>query len=213
MAGVIVGPLTSVGSVGRSPSRGFGSAFAVGNVAVNDDVKGVLLNRTISSDRMRPFFATLPGPEAARRELAGLGGYRGTRPSAPTVAAKVVPAPDQGQALLAGWRMLLDAGRMQDGEPFLAGTAKPVAARVSAATAAEIGVPATGMIAVRTERGSITVPVEIKDMPDRVVWLPLNSAGCAVHRELGAGPGALVTLEPASGAAAGAATNDSGGAA
>ena len=155
----------------------------------------------------------LPGPEAARRELAGLGGYRGTRPSAPTVAAKVVPAPDRGQALLAGWRMLLDAGRMQDGEPFLAGTAKPVAARVSAATAAEIGVPATGMIAVRTERGSITVPVEIKDMPDRVVWLPLNSAGCAVHRELGAGPGALVTLEPASGAAAGAATNDSGGAA
>src|SRR5258707_1102960 len=31
-----------------------------------DDVKGVLLDRTISSDRMRPFFATLPGPEAAR---------------------------------------------------------------------------------------------------------------------------------------------------
>ena len=31
-----------------------------------DDVKNVLLDRTISSDRMRPFFATLPGPEAAR---------------------------------------------------------------------------------------------------------------------------------------------------
>jgi cytochrome P450 len=31
-----------------------------------DDVKSVLLDRTISSDRMRPFFATLPGPEAAR---------------------------------------------------------------------------------------------------------------------------------------------------
>jgi NADH-quinone oxidoreductase subunit G len=113
------------------------------------------------------------------------------------VAAKVVPAPDQGQALLAGWRMLLDAGRMQDGEPFLAGTAKPVAARVSAATAAEIGVAPTGMITVRTARGSITVPVEITDLPDRVVWLPLNSAGCAVHRELGVGPGALVTLESA----------------
>ncbi len=31
-----------------------------------DDVKAVLLDREISSDRMRPFFATLPGPEAAR---------------------------------------------------------------------------------------------------------------------------------------------------
>jgi cytochrome P450 len=31
-----------------------------------DDVKSVLLDRTMSSDRMRPYFATLPGPEAAR---------------------------------------------------------------------------------------------------------------------------------------------------
>jgi cytochrome P450 len=31
-----------------------------------DDVRAVLLDRTVSSDRMRPFFATLPGPEAER---------------------------------------------------------------------------------------------------------------------------------------------------
>jgi len=31
-----------------------------------DDVRQVLLDRELSSDRMRPFFATLPGPEAAR---------------------------------------------------------------------------------------------------------------------------------------------------
>ena len=31
-----------------------------------EDVKRVLLDREISSDRMRPFFATLPGPEAGR---------------------------------------------------------------------------------------------------------------------------------------------------
>jgi cytochrome P450 len=31
-----------------------------------DDVRQVLLDREISSDRMRPFFAALPGPEAAR---------------------------------------------------------------------------------------------------------------------------------------------------
>jgi cytochrome P450 len=31
-----------------------------------DDVRQVLLDREISSDRMRPFFAAMPGPEAAR---------------------------------------------------------------------------------------------------------------------------------------------------
>jgi hypothetical protein len=31
-----------------------------------DDVKAVCLDREISSDRLRPFFATLPGPEAQR---------------------------------------------------------------------------------------------------------------------------------------------------
>ena len=31
-----------------------------------DDVRGVLLDKEMSSDRLRPFFATLPGPEAAR---------------------------------------------------------------------------------------------------------------------------------------------------
>jgi cytochrome P450 len=31
-----------------------------------DDVKAVCLDREISSDRLRPFFASLPGPEAAR---------------------------------------------------------------------------------------------------------------------------------------------------
>ena len=48
-----------------------------------------------------------------------------------------------------------------------------------------------------TDRGAVTVPVEIADMPDRVVWLPTNSAGCAVRRELGAGHGTLVTLRSA----------------
>ena len=31
-----------------------------------DDIKAVCLDREVSSDRLRPFFATLPGPEAAR---------------------------------------------------------------------------------------------------------------------------------------------------
>ena len=34
-------------------------------------------------------------------------------------------------------------------------------------------------------------------MPDRVVWLPLNSAGRGVASDSGATPGALVRIGPA----------------
>jgi NADH-quinone oxidoreductase subunit G len=44
--------------------------------------------------------------------------------------------------------------------------------------------------------GEVTLPVDITPMPDRVVWLPTNSAGCDV-RVIGAAPGAVVTLAPA----------------
>ena len=97
--------------------------------------------------------------------------------------------PGAGEAVLAGWRMLLDDGRLQDGEPHLAGTARTPVARLSAETAAEIGAADGDAVTVSTSRGSITLPLAITDMPDRVVWLPLNSPGSAVHRQLGVTPG------------------------
>jgi NADH-quinone oxidoreductase subunit G len=99
-----------------------------------------------------------------------------------------------GRALLATWHNLLDAGRMQDGEPNLAGTARAAVARMSAATAAEAGTADGGKVTVATRHGAISVPVEIADMPDRVVWLPTNSAGSAVRLALRAGHGAMVSI-------------------
>jgi NADH-quinone oxidoreductase subunit G len=101
--------------------------------------------------------------------------------------------------LLATWHNLLDVGRMQDGEPNLAGTARPAVAKMSAATAAEAGlaVPSAARapkVRISTSHGSIVVPVELTAMPDRVVWLPTNSAGCPVRRDLAAGHGSLVTV-------------------
>ena len=107
------------------------------------------------------------------------------------------PHPGPGQALLATWHNLLDAGRMQDGEPNLAGTARASVAKMSAATAAEAGAAEGDKVTVATDRGEITVPLQIADMPDRVVWLPTNSAGCAVRGGLGAGHGTLVTVRSA----------------
>jgi NADH-quinone oxidoreductase subunit G len=90
--------------------------------------------------------------------------------------------------------MLLDEGRMQDGEPHLAGTARKPVVRLSADTAAEIGAADGDNVTVSTPRGSITLPLSITDMPDRVVWLPLNSPGSAVHRKLGVTLGSIVRI-------------------
>jgi NADH-quinone oxidoreductase subunit G len=90
--------------------------------------------------------------------------------------------------------MLLDSGRLQDGEPSLAGTARVPVVRLSASTAAEIGVADGELVTVATNRGEITLPLETTDMDDRVVWLPLNSPGCAVHQQLGVITGAVVSI-------------------
>ncbi len=135
----------------------------------------------------------LPDAASARRELASLGAFRGTRPTAPNVTAAVPVEPKAGEASLATWRTLLDAGRLQDGEPYLAGTARAAVARMSAATAAEIG--AEGKVTVASAHGEITLPLEIAVMPPRVVWLPANSPGSAIYRDLGVQAGDVVKIQ------------------
>jgi NADH-quinone oxidoreductase subunit G len=135
----------------------------------------------------------LPTVEAARAELLRLA-PTGTRAAAPTVSAPATPAPNAGAAALATWAELLDAGRMQDGDEYLAGTAKPVRARINAVTAAQVGVADGERLSVTTERGAVVVPVEIAPMPDGVVWLPTNARRCAVRAELAAAHGSTVRL-------------------
>ena len=144
----------------------------------------------------------LPDAAAARRELAALGPWAGTRapgPAEPGPGGRGHREHEQwdlgpGEAVLATWHQLLDTGRMQDGEPYLAGTARAVVARMSPATAAEVGTTDGGRVTVATHHGSVTAAVQTTAMPDRVVWLPTHSLGCEVRSELGAGYGTLVTL-------------------
>ncbi|MGW0157718.1 NADH-quinone oxidoreductase subunit G [Mycobacterium sp. NPDC003323] len=133
---------------------------------------------------------------AVRADLNRLGSWAGTRPAAPQVTAGQALAAGSGEAVLTGWRMLLDGGRMQVGEPHLAGTARPAAARLSATTAAEIGCADGDPMRISSDRGALTLPVHITDMPDRVLWLPLNTAGAPVYRSLGVPLGSVVRIEP-----------------
>ncbi|CDO87516.1 NADH-quinone oxidoreductase subunit G [Mycobacterium triplex] len=136
----------------------------------------------------------MTGVQAAREQISALGNWEGERASGATVQAPEPPRPGQGEAVLTGWRMMLDNGRAQDGEPYLAGTARKPVARLSAGTATEIGASEGDTVTVSTSRGSISLPLNITDMPDRVVWLPLNSPGSAVQRDLGVTVGSVVKI-------------------
>jgi NADH-quinone oxidoreductase subunit G len=143
---------------------------------------------------------------AARAELAEIGPWDGPRPPAPTVPAGTVEAPPPGSAVLATWKPLLDAGRMQDGEPNLAGTARTPLAHCSAGTAADAGLVDGQPVAVSSAHGTVELPLQVVDMPDGVVWLPQHSRGCLVHPTLAVSTGGVVTLRRA---AAGTDASDS----
>ncbi|MFJ8507007.1 NADH-quinone oxidoreductase subunit G [Streptomyces avermitilis] len=136
----------------------------------------------------------LPDLRTARVEIDRLGAWDGPRATDPREVSAQLPRPAAGEAVLAGHRLLLDQGRLQEGDEALAGTRHAARARVSVATAAEAGVKDGDLLAVTGPAGTVELPLQITEMPDRVVWLPLNSAGGGVASDTGALPGALVRI-------------------
>ncbi|WP_327139450.1 NADH-quinone oxidoreductase subunit G [Nocardia sp. NBC_01327] len=136
----------------------------------------------------------LPDVASARAELADMGVWDGPAAATPALPPQPLAQAVSGTAVLAAWRMLIDRGRLQDGEPNLAGTARPPVVRLSHDTAAEIGATTGDPVTVGNDHGHITLPLVITEMPDRVVWLPMNSPGADVLVQLGTTPGHLVRI-------------------
>jgi NADH-quinone oxidoreductase subunit G len=136
----------------------------------------------------------LPDVPTVRQEMERLGTWEGSYPTGPTQLPRPAPRPDAGQAVLAGHRLLLDQGRLQDGEDALAATRHAAVARLSAATAAEAGVTDGALLKVTGPAGSVQLPLQVTPMPDRVVWLPMNSTGGGVMADTGAHPGEIVRI-------------------
>jgi NADH-quinone oxidoreductase subunit G len=130
---------------------------------------------------------------AAAGQLAALGVRT---PAGGRVAARdtVVASPGAGQAVLATWRRLLDDSTLAMDEPHLAGTARAAQLLCNSETAAGLGLTEGAPGSVATDRGAITLPVALADLPDGVVWVPGHSPGSPVRATLGAGHGALVTV-------------------
>lgn len=139
----------------------------------------------------------LPDVHAVRAEIDRLGSWAGERAAEQRTDTVPLPRPAAGEAVLAGHRMLLDQGLLQQGDDALAGTRHLACARLSAATAAETGVKHGDVLAVTGPAGSVELPLLVTQMPDRVVWLPLNSTGGGVLSDTGARPGSLVRIGPA----------------
>lgn len=129
-------------------------------------------------------------------EVNELMSWRGARVDFPAKEAPAPTAINAGQALLATHKPMLDAGRLQDGAEYLAGTARRSVAFVSEATLGALGLTEDTPLKLSTERGSIILPAEIADLPDGVVWVPECSADSMVHTSLGTA-GTVVTLAAA----------------
>ncbi len=139
----------------------------------------------------------------ARAEMEALGPWDGARPAVDAGKAPRAPKARAGGFALATWKQLVDLGSMQDGEQHLRATARRPVARVNqAAYDALFGLvddaSAGPQSATLTgDRGSVTLPVEVADLPDEVVWVPARSFGRGVLADL-ASPGSTVTLKGAS---------------
>ena len=72
-------------------------------------------------------------------------------------------------------------------------------ARLSKDSAAALGIADGAPVTVSTARGAVTLPAQITEMPDGVVWLPTNSTGSTVRRTLGVTEGALVKISGGTG--------------
>ena len=150
-------------------------------------------------------------PAAASADMARLGVWTGDREFAPvavTEPAVTVPAAAEQPGagfVLTSWRMNLDGGRGLDGEPHLAGTARPDVARLSATSAAALGVRDGDLVSVRGPSSAITLPVAVTEMLDGVVWVPARIDGIGTPGRLGANVADRVQVVAAgdTGAAAG----------
>ena len=131
--------------------------------------------------------------EGARAELSEIGPWDGDRVTAPTIAG-AEPLPQGDGLRLATWKQMIDDASMLDGDDYLKATGRATVALVSDATLSAIGVGAGANVKVAGPTGAVTVPVRVADVVDGVVWLPANSDGINVNRDLGATAGTIVSV-------------------
>ncbi len=159
--------------------RGIARSFVKGIEDV--DLRSDLRILSILADEMgRPI--NLPTVTATTREIESLGIWDGAR----LTFTKQPQSPVSSEGFtLVSWRFLLDLGSLQQGEANLAGTAKQARAHISAESAASLGVTEADFVVISSDRGSIELPVSIREISNNLIWVPRNSEGSQVIPALG----------------------------
>jgi len=168
--------------------RPFGQVFRDAMMGSDAYVLGMLAS---ALDRAQPSTVT-----DIRAELGRLGPWTGSRIPFEPVRTSSAQADTSGEIRLDSWRLLLDLGVMQEGDPHLAATARSTVARMSPGTAQRFAIGTH--VRIEGPGGFVQLPVELDEsMIDGVVWTPMNSEGCRVYRDLGVGYGHAVSIAPA----------------
>ncbi|MFT0762262.1 NADH-quinone oxidoreductase subunit G [Actinomyces sp. F1_1611] len=108
--------------------------------------------------------------------------WRGARTAVPHEAPS---APASDQLTLTFHKVQIDLGRLLDGADHLANSARVPVALVSPATMERLGLAEDQQVTVTGERGSITLPIESREITEGTLWLPECSLGAGVHSEVG----------------------------
>lgn len=123
-----------------------------------------------------------------RKEFNSLKPWSGSR-----TELKLHAVSARAGTTLATWRLLLDSGMMQQGEPHLAATARPSVATVDSTMFEQLGRPE--VITVTGPRGSITLPAQVAEVSSGSIWLPMNSPDSHIYSQIGCGYGEVVTVK------------------
>ena len=142
-----------------------------------------------------------------RAEMEAMGPWDGARPAldagkAPRPAKAARKSSKDGHAMTladleAARRPRVDAGRRGAPAGHRASPGRPPQPDVVRRGVRDAGrrrPAAAGQVTVTGDRGTVTLPVEVADLPDDVVWVPARSFGRGVLAEL-ASPGSPVTVK------------------
>lgn len=107
------------------------------------------------------------------------------------------PATAGGESLvLAAHKPMLDLGRLQEGAPELAMSARRPVAFMAASEMEKRNLAEDQLIDIAGPRGTISLPVESGDVAAGVLWVPECSIGSGIHTDLGC-VGDAVSVAPA----------------
>lgn len=163
--------------------------------------KAMSQNKSLSDSRIISMLAAAMGHDFGplttldiRQDLSALGITNAGQSQAPDYQTAVIPNLADNQMLLSTFNQLIDDGALQAGEPHLAGTRRETVAKINIATADKLQIKNGENITVSTATGAITLPVEICQVADSVIWLPTNSAPSTVRQILNAHDGSVVMV-------------------